>query len=286
MSGVQRHSAAASSFVFAALLSSALGAAAGKSLFPLIGAEGVTALRLGFSAVILAWIGRPWEQALEKRLLAVIAVYGIALGLMNILIYQAFARLPLGVAVAIEVTGPLAVALLCSRRPSDLVWLVVSIVGLGFLIPLDTRAATDGLGLLFAGGAATCWALYLVFGRKLTQLTPARAVSLGMITAAGIGVPFGIYNAHGTLFGWHILAVGFSVAVLSSILPYLLEMHAFRSLSARVAGILLSTAPAIAAGVGALFLGERLTFQQWTAVFLIVSSSAGCALFARGQGAS
>lgn len=283
MSGNQGHSALASGFVFVALLSSALGAAAGKTLFPLVGAEGVTALRLGFSAIILVWIGKPWRQAFSGPLLFAVAVYGVSLGLMNILIYQAFARLPLGVAVAVEVTGPLVVALVYSSRMADLIWLAVAVAGLALLIPVRTHDPVDPVGLLFAAGAATCWALYIVFGRRFSHLAPARAVSLGMITAAGIGVPFGVLNSHGTLLTWHIVLVGLGVALLSSILPYLLEMRAFRMLAPRVAGILLSTAPAISAAVGAVFLGEHLSLQQWAAVFLIMSSSAGCALSSRGE---
>lgn len=283
MSGNQGQGALASGFVFAALLSSALGAAAGKTLFPLVGAEGVTALRLGFSALILAWIGKPWRQAFDRSLLATVAVYGVSLGLMNILIYQAFARLPLGIAVAVEVTGPLAVALGYSRRMADVLWLAAAVAGLALLIPLRMDDTVDRVGLLFAGGAATCWALYIVFGRRFAALAPARAVSLGMITAASIGVPFGVLNAHGNLLAWHIAVVGLGVAMLSSILPYLLEMRAFRILSPRVAGILLSTAPAISAAVGAVLLGEQLSLQQWAAVFLIMSSSAGCALSSRGE---
>lgn len=264
--------------MFAALLSSALGAAAGKTLFPMVGAEGVTALRLGFSALVLAWIGKPWRQAFDRSLLATVAVYGVSLGLMNILIYQAFARLPLGIAVAVEVTGPLAVTLVHSRRMADILWLAAAVAGLALLIPLRTDDAVDPIGLLFAAGAATCWALYIVFGRRFAALTPTRAVSLGMITAASIGVPFGVLNAHGSLLAWHVAVVGLGVALLSSILPYLLEMRAFRMLPPRIAGILLSTAPAISAAVGALVLGEHLSLQQWAGVVLIMSSSAGCAL--------
>lgn len=283
MSAGQGKNTLASGFVFAALLSSALGAAAGKTLFPLVGAEGVTALRLGYSAIILAWIGKPWRQALSTRLLVSVAIYGVSLGLMNILIYQAFARLPLGVAVAVEVTGPLAVALAYSRRPADVLWLAAAVAGLALLIPFRTDSSIDFAGLLFAVGAATCWALYIVFGRRFSDLTPARAVSLGMIVAASIGVPFGIQNAHGPLLDGHIAVVGLSVALLSSILPYLLEMRAFRILSPRVSGILLSTAPAISSAVGAVFLSEHLSPQQWAAVILIMSSSAGCALSSRGE---
>lgn len=283
MSGNQEQNALASGFVFAALLSCALGAAAGKSLFPLVGAEGVTALRLGFAAVILSWIGKPWRQMLTGPLLVTILAYGLSLSLMNILIYQAFARLPLGVAVAVEVTGPLAVALIYSRRTADLVWLVAAVTGLALLIPIRTDDPVDLVGLLFAAGAAACWAFYILLGRRFSNVPPARAVSLGMIAAASIGVPFGIHNAHGPLLGWHIGAVGLGVAMLSSILPYLLEMRAFRMLQPRVAGILLSTAPAISAAVGAVFLGEQLALQQWLAVMLIMSSSAGCALSSRGE---
>lgn len=245
----------------------------------------MTALRLGFAAAVLALIGRPWRQVFDSRLSTAIAAYGVALGLMNILIYQAFARLPLGIAVAIEVTGPLAIALLYSKRLQDIVWLAAAVAGLALLIPIRTSADVDPIGILFAAGAATCWALYIVFGRKVAAISPPRAVSLGMIAAAAFAVPFSVYNAHGSLLDWYVLGVGLCVALLSSILPYLLEMQAFRMLPPRVAGILLSAAPAIAAGVGAVFLGEALTFEQWAAIALIMASSAGSALLAQKEAA-
>jgi inner membrane transporter RhtA len=270
--------ATASLSILVALVCSSVGAASAKSLFPAIGAEGVTALRVGFSALLLLLIGRPWSQgAAGVRWWSVVG-YGVVLGLMNILIYQAFSRLPLGIAVAIEVMGPLAVALLYSRRRLDILWVIISAIGLFLLLPISVPSDLDPVGLLFAFGAASCWAIYILLGRAVSRMGPTRAVSLGMVVAAVFAVPFGVYRASGALLDGRILLVGFLVAILSSAIPYLLEMFAFRRLSSGIAGVLLSAAPGISAAVGVAVLGEHLTLMQWMSVALIMSGSAGCAI--------
>ncbi|NTI91475.1 EamA family transporter, partial [Agrobacterium rhizogenes] len=168
-----------------------------------------------------------------------------------------------------------------SRRPLDFLWLATAVGGLLFLLPLRTENDLDPVGLLFAAGAAACWACYILFGKKISPLGPARAVSLGMAVAAIFGVPFGVYNAGGSLLGWQILAVGLLVALLSSAIPYMLEMFAFRRLPPNALGILLSAAPAISALMGALILNERLSNQQMLSIVLIMVGSAGCAIFSR-----
>ncbi|NTG38973.1 EamA family transporter [Agrobacterium rhizogenes] len=271
----------ASPAIVGALTCSALGAALGKGLFAAVGPEGVTALRLGFSALLLMVIGRPWRKGPQRAPPLAIIGFGVSLGLMNILIYQAFARLPLGVAAAVEVTGPLLVALAHSRRSLDFLWLATAVGGLLFLLPLRTENDLDPVGLLFAAGAAACWACYILFGKKISPLGPARAVSLGMAVAATFGVPFGVYNAGASLLGWQILAVGLLVALRSSAIPYMLEMFAFRRLPPSALGILLSAAPAISALMGTLLLNERLSNQQMLSIVLIMVGSAGCAIFSR-----
>ncbi|OBZ95667.1 hypothetical protein ADU59_09855 [Pararhizobium polonicum] len=279
MPAPQTHHAFAVLSVFAALSCSALGAAYAKSLFPMIGPEGVTAFRVGVAALLLAPIGRPWRRRLPDVSLTSVIGYGIALGLMNILIYQAFSRLPLGIAMGIEVLGPLMVALIYSKSRLDLIWVASAFVGLFLLLPIAVSSDLDPLGLLFAGGAAICWACYILLGRMVAPLGPTQAVSLGMAVAATFAVPFGIYGSIGTFLDGKVIAIGVSVAILSSAIPYLLEMFAFRHLSSGVAGIFLSAAPGIVAVIGLLVLGERLTSSQVLSLVLIMGATAGCAIF-------
>ncbi|MGO7136424.1 DMT family transporter [Rhizobium leguminosarum] len=198
---------------------------------------------------------------------------------MNMLIYQAFSRLPLGIAIAIEVMGPLAVALLYSRRRLDILWVAISAVGLFLLLPISVPSDLNPVGLLFALGAATCWAIYILLGRAVSPMGPTRAVSLGMAVAAIFAVPIGVYRGAGSLLNERVILVGFLVAILSSAVPYTLEMFAFRRLSSGLVGVLLSSAPGIGATVGAAVLGEYLTPIQWMSVALIMVGSAGCAIF-------
>jgi inner membrane transporter RhtA len=228
--------------------------------------------------LLLVLIGRPWRGGATAVAWRPVFGYGIALGLMNILIYQAFARLPLGIAIAIEVMGPLAVALLYSRRRLDVLWVGTSVMGLFLLLPISVQSDLDPVGLLFAFGAATCWAIYILLGRAVSPMGSARAVSLGMTVAAMFAVPFGVHHASDALLDERIILVGFLVAMLSSAVPYTLEMFAFRRLSSGVAGALLSSAPGIGAAVGASILGEQLTPIQWMSVALIMTGSAGCAI--------
>ncbi|KJF65455.1 EamA family transporter [Rhizobium nepotum] len=264
--------------IIAALVSSSIGATVAKSTFPIIGAEGMTALRVGFSAMILWLITRPWRTRTSMMMGAKLTAYGVALALMNIMIFQAFARLPIGIATAIEVLGPISVALAGSRRKLDFLWVLLAIFGLIILLPLRQESTLDPIGLLLAAGAAFCWGIYIVLGQKVAPIGAGRAVSLGMMVAALIAVPFGLFNSSPSNYSWAIIGLGLVVAVISSTIPYLLEMMAFGRLPQKLVGLLLSGAPAIAAAVAAILLGETLTPTQWIAVTLIIAASAGCAL--------
>jgi inner membrane transporter RhtA len=228
--------------------------------------------------LLLVLIGRPWRGGATAVAWRPVLNYGMALGLMNILIYQSFSRLPLGIATAVEVMGPLAVALLYSRRRLDVLWIGTSVTGLFLLLPISVQSDLDPAGLLFAFGAATCWAIYILLGRVVSPMGSARAVSLGMTIAAIFAVPFGVHHASDALLDERIILVGFLVAILSSAVPSTLGMFAFRRTSSGIAGALLSSAPGSAA-VGASILGEHLTPIQWMSVALIMSGSAGCAIF-------
>jgi inner membrane transporter RhtA len=206
--------------------------------------------------------------------------YGLVLGLMNLLIYQAFERIPVGIAVGLEVTGPLAVALLGSRRWTDFAWLLLAVTGLVMLLPLKTDAALDPVGVACAGGAGFCWALYIVFGKRVSASMGRDAVSWGMLIAAIVVVPLGVVETGTRLAHPSILLAGLVIAALSSALPYSIEMKALRLLPSHVFGLVVSTAPAIAALAAFLVLDERLAPQQWLALFCIIAASAACVLTA------
>jgi inner membrane transporter RhtA len=257
------------------------GATFAKSLFPVVGAAGTSALRVGFSALILLAVWRPWRRSLALREAGWITLYGTALGLMNLLFYLALARLPLGPAVAIEFAGPLAVALIASRRRSDFLWIGVAVLGLLLLLPI---AATDGLdpvGVLLDLGAAAAWALYILFGQRAGRIDGGQAVSLGMLAAALVVAPFGVAEAGAALIAPGVLLGGFAVALMSSALPYSLEMAALRRLDRKSFGVLMSLEPAVAACAGLILLGERISLVQCLAIALVIAASVGITVGAR-----
>ncbi|WP_430913398.1 EamA family transporter [Methylobacterium sp. sgz302541] len=253
------------------------GAALAKSLFPLVGAAGVTALRVGFSAAILTAVWRPWRRVVPLRDMAAIALYGVVLGGMNLLFYLSLRTIPLGVAVAIEFVGPLGVALASSRRPSDLAWIGLAVLGLGLLLPLSGSAAINPAGAALALAAGLCWAFYILAGQRAGRVDGGLAVSLGMSVAALVVVPFGVAEAGTALLAPPVLGIGLAVAVLSSALPYSLEMFALRRLDRQSFSVLMSLEPAVAALAALAVLGERLTGLQWLAVACVVTASAGIA---------
>ncbi|MDB5961010.1 MAG: hypothetical protein JWP59_2304 [Massilia sp.] len=255
------------------LISVQTGAAIGKSLFPLVGSEGVAALRLGLSALVLALLFRPWRiwrLAGWRHLLA----YGLTMGLMNLLIYRAFSTIPVSIAVAIEVLGPLGAALVTSRRRIDFLWVGLSLAGL-VLLPLGAfDGRLDLLGVAYALGAALCWGLYIFAGARVAQYGN-QAVASGMLLAALFIVPLGAAQAGSLLLAPHVLAVGLGIAILSSMLPYLLDMFAMRHLPANVFGILLSASPAVSAVAAWLILGEQLSAVQCLGIGAIMAACAG-----------
>ncbi|MGE4480427.1 EamA family transporter [Acidocella sp.] len=264
--------------VLASQISVNLGAACAKSLFIAVSPVGVTVLRVVLAACLLAFLHRPWRRVPPASARPALLVYGAMLGLMNLSIYQAFARIPIGIAVGIEVTGPLFIVLLTSRRPRDFLWLVVLVVGLLLLLPLHVSAPLNPLGVAFACAAAACWALYIVFGKRVSGVLGADAVSWGMVVAALLVLPAGLSALHLAALRPWVLGLALAVALLSSVVPYSLEMEAMKRLSSRAFSILLSGAPAIAALAGFAVLGERLSWLQWLAMLCIMSASAGSAM--------
>ncbi|BBF72651.1 DMT family transporter [Sphingobium indicum] len=256
-----------------------IGTSYGKQLFPIVGATGTIAYRVGFSALILLLVFRPWRLSLTRADLFATMRYGVVLGLMNLSFYLAIRTIPLGLAIAIEFLGPLTVSLLYSRRPGQLAMVAMAAIGLALLLPLhESPHALDPAGVGFALMTGLCWGLYIVFGKKTTHLPGGQAVALGMATAALVVVPFGIVEAGATLLAPSLVLTGLVTAVLSSALPYSLEMIALKQIPANRFGVLMSLEPAAGAVAGGVLLGEILLPMQWLAVALVVAASAGSVL--------
>lgn len=267
-----------------AMVSIQSGASLAKHLFPLVGAEGTTTLRLVLGAIILSLVMQPWRAKLDLRKCQALLAYGLALGGMNLLFYMSLQRIPLGIAVALEFTGPLALALFSSRRPLDFVWVILAIVGLWMLLPTGaTQSAIDPLGAALALAAGACWSLYIVFGQKAGAQHGRHTVALGTWVAVLLVLPIGVWRAGSDLLNVDLLPIALGVAVLSSALPYSLEMVALTRLPARTFSVLMSMEPAIAALCGLAFLGEKLLWGQWLAVGAIILASAGAAATIRPQ---
>ncbi len=215
-----------------------------------------------------------------------VIIYGMALGGMNLLFYMSVRSVPLGIAVALEFTGPLAVALLGSRRLIDFVWIILAVTGLLLLIPLGRSDATvDLIGAGYALGAGVCWALYILYGQKAGAEHGVQTAALGVIIAAVFIAPVGIVHAGSALLNPALIPAALGVAILSTALPYSLEMIALTRLPARTFGTLMSIEPAIAALSGLIFLSETLTKTQWLAILAIIIASVGATLTMRKQAA-
>ncbi|MDR5686739.1 threonine/homoserine exporter RhtA [Morganella morganii] len=259
------------------------GASLAKTLFPVIGAPGVTALRLLLGTAILLVIFKPWRLRFTRESLLPMLGYGLSLGAMNYLFYLALSTIPLGIAVALEFTGPLAVAMFGARKITDYLWIILVIAGLAFLLPLGEQLGQinqlDPVGMLYALGAGAGWALYIIFGQRAGRFYGAATVSVGSLIAALIFFPIGAYHSDfSMMFSWAVLPVGVAVAILSTAFPYSLEMVALTRLPTRTFGILMSLEPVIGAMVGIIFLSEHLLFTQWLALSCIVIASMGAAL--------
>ena len=273
--------------VLCSILSVQAGASFSKHLFPALGAEGVTALRQLYSALLLLLVFRPWTGGPARKDWGVVLLYGALLGIMNLTFYLAIARLPLGIGVALEFLGPLTVAIVSSRQARDFVWVACAVAGLALLIPWNSHTgALDPVGVAWALVAALCWGLYIIVGQKVSDRAHGgqgggKAVALGMTFSLVLTLPVGMIHAGAALWAPAILPWAVAVAVLSSAIPYSLEMMALRHIPAKTFGLMMSLEPAAGATLGFLIVGERLSLTQVAAIALVIVASAGSSLTAR-----
>lgn len=252
------------------------------ALFPEVGAQGTTALRLGFAAMLMLLFWRPWRTTVTKIDQRSIALYGSTLGLMCLSFYLALRTLPFGIAEAIAFVGPLTVAVWSSRRALDFAWIGLAIVGLVLLLPWGHDAGPlDPTGMAWAALSGTCWGCYIVFGKRVGHLPVSITAPLGAAVAALVLVPVGVAHAGPALFTPSILLTGLGVALVSSAIPISLELFALKHLPKQAFGTMTSMEPAVAAMLALMFLGEVLSFSQCVAIGLIMLASMGTALTAQ-----
>ena len=269
------------------LITLCAGTSLAKGLFPYVGAEGTTTYRLVFSTLLLMAFWRPWRRAWTWADAPLLVLFGATLGIMNLMFYNALKTVPFGLAIAVEFTGPLAVALWSSKKPLDFVWIVLAVAGMGLILPLGNTVganlqadAIDPLGLAYALGAGACWAVYIVIGQRVADRIGAFATPMGMLVAALVVTPLGISVAGTSLLNPEWMLAGLGIALLSSAIPYSLEMYSLKHLPKQTFSILLSLEPAVGALAGWLVLSEQLSTQQLCAIGLIMAASVGCALTA------
>ena len=264
--------------VLMAISSVQFGAALAKTLFDEIGAGGTVFLRVALASVVLLAIWRPSVRGVARRDLWLVGAFGASLAGMNLAFYESLDRIPLGVAVTFEFIGPLGVAVAGSRRPLDLLW--VGLAGAGILLLSDFGAFgdLDALGVGLALLAGCFWAAYILLAARTGQAFPGGAgLALAMVVAAALLLPVGVADGGGSLWSVEILAIGAGVAMLSSAIPYSLELEALRGLPNAVFGVLMSLEPAAAVLAGYLVLDELVGTREAVAIGLVVMASAGAA---------
>jgi inner membrane transporter RhtA len=270
------------SLVLLSIFSVQLGAAVAKGLFDQLGPGGTVFLRVGFAGLVLLLLWRPSVRGHARSDYLVAILFGLTLAAMNFAFYQALDRIPLGVAVTLEFVGPLGVAVAGSRRVLDLLWVVLAAAGIVLLAPLDVLGGTDldPVGVALALLAGFFWASYILLSARTGSIFPG---GTGLVIALCIGTvalaPVGIVGGGAALLDPKLLLAGFAVAMLSSAVPYSLELEALRKLPARVFGVLMSLEPAVAALVGFVILGERLGLRALAAVLLVTVAAVGASRF-------
>jgi len=270
--------------VLAGGISVQFGGALAVLLMPRAGALGVVALRLAVAAVVLLLVCRPRVRGYSRADWGTVVVFGVTMAGMNGLFYQAVDRIPLGPAVTLEVLGPLALSVIASRRAVNLIWAGLALAGV-FLLGGGGFGDLDPVGAAFALGAGAMWAAYIVFSARTGRRFPqADGLALAMAVGAVLFLPLGIAEAGAKLLDPVTIGLGAAVALLSSVLPYTLELLALRRLPASTFAVLMSLEPAIAATAGFLLLDQALTHTQALAIALVVAASMGAVRTQVGRG--
>jgi inner membrane transporter RhtA len=269
--------------VLAAIFSVQLGSAAATTLFEDLGPLGTVFYRLLFAAVALLVIWRPTLAGVARGDLRLAAAFGFTLAAMNLCFYEALDRIPLGIAVTFEFVGPLAVAVAGSRRRLDLIW--VGSAAAGVLLLAGPGGDPDPVGVAFALGAGVFWGTYILLSARVGQaFSGGHGLALAMSVATALMVVPGVAAAGSELLDLRAVGVGAAVALLSSLIPYSLEMDALRKLSTGVFGVLMSLEPAVAAVVGLIALSQGLSTAEAVGIGLVTAASVG-ALRRPGAGA-
>ncbi|KLT64132.1 DMT family transporter [Pedobacter sp. BMA] len=267
--------------VLLSILSVQCGAAIAKGLFPGIGPIATASLRIGLSAIILLIAFRPNISKLSHKQWKYVTLYGLCLGAMNMVFYMAIARIPIGLGVTLEFIGPLVVAIFGSKKLVDFVWVALAATGIVLITPL-TNNGLDPIGILLALLAAAFWGAYIVLGGRISKImSGGQAVSIGMVFASVLIIPFVFLDGGLARLNPHLLTLGLALALLSSAIPFTLEIRALKQLPARTFSILMSLEPAVASITAFVFLQERLSLKECLSVAFVVIASAGSSLTAR-----
>ncbi|MDX6716272.1 MAG: inner rane transporter RhtA [Baekduia sp.] len=252
------------------------GAALAATMFDDLGPGGTSLLRLMFAALVLMVLWRPRVRGRAPRALRLVVLFGLTLGAMNLFFYEALERIPLGVAVTMEFAGPLGVAVATSRRRLDLFWAGLAALGIVLLSNPFGGQGLDPVGVVLILAAAACWAAYILIAQRATHVFDgSEGLALAMVVAALVPVIPGIAEAGSALLQPDLVALGFGVALLSSVVPYSLETEALRRMPANVFGVLMSLEPGVAALAGFLVLGQALGVRELVAIGLVVAASVG-----------
>lgn len=260
--------------VVGAIASVQSGAAVATRLFPTVGPGGAVFLRLAISAVLVGALSRPRLRGVPRPDLALVVGFGLVLATMNCLFYLSLARIPLGVAVTVEFLGPLGVAIAGSRRLLDLLW--VGFAALGVALLGSGGGHLDVVGVALAAAAGVCWAGYIVASQRVGRVFDGMTgLAIALCVGAVAIAPYGVIAGGTALLRPEVLAKGAAIAVLSSAIPYSLELASLRRLRAAVFGVLMSLEPAMGALSGLVFLDQRLRWQEWLAVVAVMVASVG-----------
>lgn len=273
----------APALVIGSMVSLTVGASLAKGLFPILGAAGTTFVRLAIGGLVLLALWRPWRTSLARLPWRQVVLYGVVLGVMNLTFYEAIARLPIGIAIALEFLGPLSVAFFLSRGRLDVLWASMALAGVALLLPLtQLQPGLDWAGIGFALAAAVSWATYILVGQKAGASSHSGTVTtIGMTIACLTVAPFGTSAAWPVFSDPGLLPTAIAVGVLSSAIPYSLEMAALKQMDPKTFGILLSLEPALGALSAFVLLSEQISLLQCLAIACVVSASIGSTLTSR-----